>query len=68
MPPTIKYDQAINLRNNSSAPNPLSTTHEKKRIQNTIPFPSGNKQAKNTETFDIFCPLSMYSKLGLHPS
>ena len=64
----LSYDQAIYLRNNSAAPNPSSTTFEKKRIQNTIPFSSGNKQARNIEYCDIFCPLNMHSKLGLHPS
>ena len=52
------YDQAIYLRNNSAAPNPSSKTFEKKRIQNTNPFSSGNKQARNIEFCDIFCPLS----------
>ena len=61
------YDQAIYLRNNSTAPNPSSTTFEKKRIQNTNPFSKGNKQARNIELCDIFCPLSMYSKLGRNP-
>ena len=52
------YDQAIYLRNNCAAPNPSSTTFEKKRIQNTNPFCSGNKQARNIEIYDIYCPLS----------
>ena len=52
----LSYDQAIYLRNNSEAPNPSSTTFEKNRIQNTIPFSSGNKQARNIEFCDIFCP------------
>ena len=57
------YNQAIYLRNNSAAPNPSSTTFEKKRIQNTIPFSSGNIQTRNTEIYDIYCPLSMYPSL-----
>ena len=57
------YDQAIYLRNNSAAPNSSSTTFEKKRIQNTIPFSSGNIQTRNTEIYDIYCPLSTYPSL-----
>ena len=52
------YDQAIYQRNNSAAPNPSSTTFEKKRIQNTIPFSSRNIQTRTTEIYDIYCPLS----------
>ena len=50
----LSYDQAIYLRNNSAAPNPSSTTFEKKRIQNTNPFSSGNKQTKNIEFCTFF--------------
>ena len=50
------YDQAIYLRNNSAAPNPSSTTLEKKRIQNRTFFSSGN--IKNKKYCDLWQSLS----------
>ena len=52
------YDQAICLRNKSAAPNHSSTTLEKNVSKNRTFFSSGNKQTRNTEIYEIYCPLS----------